>query len=89
MNGAITYNISATSDPSDIHYFTINPDSGWISLKRPLDKAQYQLRAVAQDKGLPVHSAFVEIVIDVVDRANNPPQWDSNGEYIYIFKNDN
>lgn len=76
MNGAIMYNLSATVDPSDIHYFHINSDSGWISLVRPLDKAQYQLRASAVDKGIPQHTATVEVVIDVVDRANNPPIWD-------------
>ena len=46
------YNLSATVDPSDIYYFHINPDSGWITLIRPLDKAQYQLRASAVDKGM-------------------------------------
>ena len=62
---------------ADINYFQINPESGWISLKRPLDKDQYRLRAFARDNGqLVQHSAHVEIVIDVVDRANNPPIWD-------------
>lgn len=78
MNGSILYNLTATVDPSDLHYFQINQDSGWITLKRPLDKAQYQLRATAFDRGIPQHSATVDVIIDVVDRANNPPVWQSS-----------
>lgn len=37
---------------------------------------QYHLRAIALDKGIPQHRATVEVIIDVVDRANNPPIWD-------------
>jgi hypothetical protein len=75
-NGAIMYNLTAASDPSDLDYFYINPDSGWINLRRPLDRAQYGLRAIAYDGGTPQYSATVEVLIDVVDRANNPPVWD-------------
>lgn len=32
---------------------------------------------MAQDKGYPPLSRTVEVQIDVVDRANNPPVWDS------------
>ncbi|CAL1283814.1 unnamed protein product, partial [Larinioides sclopetarius] len=75
-NGAIVYNLTAPYDPTDLDYFEINPDSGWISLKKALDRDQYHLRAIALDKGLPQHRATVEVIIDVVDRANNPPIWD-------------
>lgn len=85
FNGAILYNLTATVDPSDIHYFHINQDSGWISLRRPLDKAQYQLRASAVDRGVPQHTATVEVVIDVVDRANNPPIWQQSGMCIRVI----
>lgn len=33
---------------------------------------------MAQDKGYPPLSRTVEVQIDVVDRANNPPVWDYN-----------
>ncbi|KAJ8963520.1 hypothetical protein NQ317_012856 [Molorchus minor] len=36
----------------------------------------YKLEATAQDKGYPPLSRSVEVQIDVVDRANNPPVWD-------------
>ena len=34
------------------------------------------MEAVAQDRGFPPLSRTVEVQIDVVDRANNPPVWD-------------
>ncbi|XP_034245073.1 neural-cadherin-like [Thrips palmi] len=38
-NGAIIYTLSAPVMQSDIEYFEIQPESGWIVLKKPLDKA--------------------------------------------------
>ncbi|XP_076325233.1 neural cadherin isoform X1 [Tachypleus tridentatus] len=75
-NGAIVYNLTAPYDPTDLDYFAINPESGWISLRRALDRDQYNLRAIAFDKGIPQHRATVDVAIDVVNRDNNPPVWD-------------
>lgn len=36
-NGAIVYSLSAPYNPSDLEYFEIQPESGWIVLKKPLD----------------------------------------------------
>lgn len=36
-NGAIVYTLSAPSNPIDLEYFEIQPESGWIVLKKPLD----------------------------------------------------
>lgn len=36
-NGAIIYTLSAPVMQSDIDYFEIQPESGWIVLKKPLD----------------------------------------------------
>ncbi|XP_045472649.1 neural-cadherin isoform X1 [Harmonia axyridis] len=76
-NGAIVYSLSsADSQRADLEYFEIQPESGWIVLKKPLDRETYKLEATAQDKGFPPLSRSVEVQIDVVDRANNPPVWD-------------
>ncbi|XP_075992348.1 neural cadherin isoform X1 [Anticarsia gemmatalis] len=75
-NGAIVYTLNAPYNPADIEYFEIQPESGWIVLKKPLDRETYKLEAMAQDKGFPPLSRTVEVQIDVVDRANNPPVWD-------------
>ncbi|KPL94053.1 neural-cadherin-like protein [Sarcoptes scabiei] len=76
MNGIITYNLTALDRHSDLSYFNINHESGWISLARPLEGEHYSMRAIATDNGRPQHRATVDISIDVVDRANNPPIWD-------------
>lgn len=36
-NGAIVYTLSAPTNPNDLEYFEIQPESGWIVLKKPLD----------------------------------------------------
>lgn len=36
-NGAIVYSITAPYNPQDMDYFEIQPESGWIVLKKPLD----------------------------------------------------
>lgn len=36
-NGAIVYSLSAPNDESGLDYFEIQPESGWIVLKKPLD----------------------------------------------------
>lgn len=41
-----------------------------------IQRETYKLEAMAQDKGYPPLSRTVEVQIDVVDRANNPPVWD-------------
>jgi len=39
-NGAIRYSLTAPKDPSDIDYFDIHPESGWIYLRKPLDVSE-------------------------------------------------
>lgn len=36
-NGAIVYSLTAPYNAQDLEYFEIQPESGWIVLKRPLD----------------------------------------------------
>lgn len=36
-NGAIVYSLSAPESPQDLDYFEIQPESGWIVLRKPLD----------------------------------------------------
>ncbi len=36
-NGAIRYSLTAPGDPGDLNYFDIQPESGWIFLRKPLD----------------------------------------------------
>ena len=36
-NGAITYSLSSPNNDQGLEYFEIQPESGWIVLKKPLD----------------------------------------------------
>ena len=40
-NGAIVYTLSAPHSPNDLEYFEIQPESGWIVLKKPLDVSDF------------------------------------------------
>ena len=42
-NGAIRYSLTAPGDPSDLDYFDIQPESGWIYLTKPLDVSIFKL----------------------------------------------
>ncbi|KAJ8679484.1 hypothetical protein QAD02_015271 [Eretmocerus hayati] len=75
-NGAIVYSLTAPNDETGLEYFEIQPESGWIVLRKPLDQETYKLKVSASDKGTPPLSADVEVQLVVVDRNNKPPIWD-------------
>ncbi|XP_017474202.1 PREDICTED: neural-cadherin-like isoform X2 [Rhagoletis zephyria] len=77
-NGAIVYSLSAPFNPNDLEYFDIQAESGWIVLKKPLDRDRYRLRVRASDRGEPPSYADVDVELDVVDRNNKPPIWDKS-----------
>ncbi|XP_073827126.1 neural cadherin isoform X4 [Musca autumnalis] len=77
-NGAIVYSLSAPFNPNDLEYFDIQAESGWIVLKKPLDRERYRLRVRASDRGEPPSYADVDVELDVVDRNNKPPIWDKS-----------
>lgn len=84
MNGAISYSlVNSARSRDDAEYFSISPDTGWISLKKPLDRDSYQMKAIARDGTKPFHNASVEVILDVVNRSNSPPQWD---QPVYLKK---
>ncbi|XP_015602417.1 neural-cadherin isoform X3 [Cephus cinctus] len=75
-NGAITYTLSAPNNDQSLQYFEIQPESGWIVLKKALDRDRYRLTVRASDRGTPPLYAEVDVELDVVDRNNKPPLWD-------------
>ena len=40
-NGAIRYSLAAPFQRDDLNYFDIQPESGWIFLRKPLDVSSY------------------------------------------------
>ena len=43
-NGAIVYTLNAGSNAADLEYFEIQPESGWIVLKKALDVSIWRSR---------------------------------------------
>ncbi|XP_045127513.1 neural-cadherin-like isoform X1 [Portunus trituberculatus] len=82
-NGAIVYNLTAASNPGDLEYFEVQPESGWIILKKPLDRGEYEVVVTAMDQGQPPLTSEVLVELNIVDRANRPPVWD---EKVYQTK---
>lgn len=76
LNGAISYSLAPEGNRAHLDFFSINQETGWISLKRPLEGDKYAFKAVARDQAPPYHNASVDVVLEIVDRANSPPQWE-------------
>jgi len=58
--------------------FNVLPNSGWIYLKRQLDRettAAYTLKIVASDNGTPRNSATAVVMVNVADYNDNDPQF--------------
>lgn len=62
-NGAIVYTLSAPYNPGDIEYFEIQPESGWIVLKKPLDVSISKLRTFIFKSRLLVKYLLVKCVM--------------------------
>ncbi|GAB6020929.1 hypothetical protein CHUAL_003573 [Chamberlinius hualienensis] len=89
-NAVIVYSLEAASDGNTegLEYFTVDPDSGWVSLKKPLGvKSEFHFMAKATDKGEPPLEKSVPVRIQVVDKNINPPQFQNASYTISIPEN--
>lgn len=72
LNSDIVYSLLDSADG----FFSIDEQTGVISLARPLDRelqATYELRALASDLGSPRFSSVCQVLISVLDINDNPP----------------
>lgn len=72
INGDILYSLMDSADG----FFSIDEHTGVISLERPLDRevqSTYQLKAMANDMGIPRHTMVCPVVVSVLDINDNPP----------------
>lgn len=58
-NGAIVYTLSAPYNPNDLEYFEIQPESGWIVLKKPLDVSHCLKYFFFNNAKLLIHKVFL------------------------------
>ena len=80
-NAAILFSIMSSSPAA---HFTVDPSSGVISSTQALDRESidaYVLPVVAADQGVPQNSASVQVMIEVVDANDHPPQF-TNTPYL-------
>ncbi|XP_055033441.2 protocadherin Fat 4 [Misgurnus anguillicaudatus] len=76
MNGLITYNISSGNEDG---LFSINSQTGVLSLAKPLDyekKQKHELKVSATDGGWIAKTSYVTVNIHVTDVNDNPPVFD-------------
>ncbi|XP_024115722.1 protocadherin Fat 1a isoform X3 [Oryzias melastigma] len=72
LNSDILYSLINSADG----YFSVDENSGVISLERPLDRevqAVYELTAQAVDRGSPRLSSLCTVTVSVLDINDNPP----------------
>ncbi len=76
-NGEVTYLFSSHGQEKNIDVFAISPDSGEIKVKGNIDfedKAFYELRIEAHDKGLSPMTVNCKVLIEVIDVNDNAPE---------------
>ncbi|XP_055343968.1 neural-cadherin-like isoform X2 [Paramacrobiotus metropolitanus] len=75
-NSEIEYSLDA-NDQLTQRLFGVDKDTGWIYLKDslPASPRQYEMTAVASDKGERSLSGRVPVMIRVTDVSSRPPKW--------------
>ncbi|XP_037403072.1 protocadherin alpha-2-like isoform X43 [Pygocentrus nattereri] len=77
MNGQVVYAIVGHEKSSVVNLFSINQDSGDITVKGNVDYEEnpaIELRIRAQDKSLSPRHAMCKVLIEVVDINDNAPE---------------
>ncbi|XP_059476479.1 cadherin-related tumor suppressor [Neocloeon triangulifer] len=86
-NGQVRYNISAGNEQGD---FEINPVSGAVTIKRPLDYDTvqfYRLNITATDMAFEPRSATALLTVTLSDVNDNAPQFNQSVYHAYVREN--
>uniref|UniRef100_A0A8C1YZ57 Protocadherin alpha subfamily C, 2 n=1 Tax=Cyprinus carpio TaxID=7962 RepID=A0A8C1YZ57_CYPCA len=76
-NGEVTYLFSSHGQEKNLDVFAISPVSGELKVKGNIDfedKAFYELRIEAHDKGLSPMTVNCKVLIEVIDVNDNAPE---------------
>ncbi|CAL8362782.1 unnamed protein product [Lota lota] len=87
-NAELIYGIVADSSVKGL--FEIDPNSGEVRARRPLDREQrerYEFRVTAADKGSTSHKGTATVVIRVLDRNDNDPKFMLSGYSFSVLEN--
>nr|CAD7262840.1 unnamed protein product [Timema shepardi] len=99
-NARLTYrlfpsdNLTVASTPSNDEknqeVFGVFPNSGWLYLRRALDREsrdRYVVRVVASDNGSPSGSATARVVVTVLDANDNDPKFSQDSYEFWVEEN--
>ncbi|KAK4302799.1 hypothetical protein Pmani_025146 [Petrolisthes manimaculis] len=87
VNSLVRYSIL---DGNQDHCFTIDEDSGIVTLMKKLDREKvghYQLRVGARDLGTPSNTAMAQLEVTVVDVNDNPPIFTQDNYTVVVQEN--
>ncbi|XP_043918033.1 protocadherin-7 isoform X2 [Protopterus annectens] len=85
-NAEIAYSLAS----SVAGIFSIDPDSGDITINTNLDREQqdrYEFTVIAKDKGIPVLQGTATVVVQVADRNDNEPKFMQDVFTFYVKEN--
>ncbi|KAM9286740.1 protocadherin-7 isoform 1-T1 [Cariama cristata] len=91
-NAEITYSLEASPLSSEAPggIFSIDPDSGDVSVQAVLDREQrdtYEFQVTARDKGVPSLQGSTTVVVRVADRNDNEPRFMQDVFTFYVKEN--
>ncbi|XP_010136874.1 PREDICTED: protocadherin-7, partial [Buceros rhinoceros silvestris] len=91
-NAEITYSLEAPPLSSEAPggIFSIDPDSGDVSVQAVLDREQrdtYEFQVTARDKGVPSLQGSTTVVVRVADRNDNEPRFMQDVFTFYVKEN--
>ncbi|XP_059918603.1 protocadherin alpha-2-like isoform X6 [Gadus macrocephalus] len=77
VNSDIEYSLRSKGQDDIFDLFDIDPKSGAISIKGPIDfekNSAFEIHAQASDRGQPPMSAHCKVLVEVVDLNDNAPE---------------
>ncbi|XP_042181707.1 protocadherin alpha-2 isoform X7 [Oncorhynchus tshawytscha] len=77
FNGELVYSFSERGSVNSVDVFSIDAQSGEITVKRKLDheeNAAYEIRVQARDQGSSPRSGYSKVLVEVIDVNDNAPE---------------
>lgn len=84
-NGRVAYSLA---DPRDDRLFTVDPDTGVVEARLPLDRemaARHSIAVLAVDAGTPSRTATAIVDVTVIDVDDERPRFDQAAYSLQVF----
>ncbi|XP_076446031.1 protocadherin-1-like [Babylonia areolata] len=86
--GEVEVRLDTTSPPNVSRYFSLNPVTGWLRVRTPLDREdhpRFELRVLASDRGVPSLTSTARVVITVEDQNDEKPYFTTTSSEFHCF----